>query len=126
MSAVSTNKQESGFIIPLLIIIVVIIVIAVIVSANKQKAAYTVSDTNIAVVDSSQVSVSFKVKNTGGVAGKPTCLVKVNSPDHSKYGVDEATMSSSVAPGATATTAMPITVTGNGAASVTAAQVTCH
>lgn len=127
MSTVSSaHKEESGFIIPLLLAIIVIVVIVVIVNSGKAKPAYTASETGIAVVDSSHVSVSFKVTNTGKASGEPTCLVKVNDPTSAHTGVDEAKMASAIAAGATTNSAMPITVTGNGASAVTAATVSCH
>lgn len=83
----------------------------------------TVQDFN--AMNPSDLAVTFHVTNTGSSAGTPECTVQAHDPSYSYHGEDIGTLASSVAPGATVTTVMHISISGSGAEYVTDVTVTC-
>jgi len=109
-----------------LLVIIAIIVGVVILLTGGAKAKYQASSTGIAVIDPATVSVSFQVKNIGKASGTPNCTINVQDASYSHTGFNSGKLSSSLAPGQTTSSAMSITVTGQGANDITSAKVSCN
>lgn len=124
------NRRVNKVIVPVLVIIilVLIVVLAGNAIANHKSAKYsaTTGDNAISVMSDTTVGVSFHVKNIGSKAGSPTCTVNVNDPSYKYTGFSEAQLKSDLQPGDTATSAIEITVTHQGAQYITQAKVSCN
>jgi hypothetical protein len=103
-----------------------IIVLVFILMSGGPSASYRARVTGWTVVDPADISVSFRVTNTGKAAGAPDCTVQASSPTGSYSGINEGTLSGQIAPGSSAVTAMPVTITGQGARYVTQVTVSCQ
>jgi hypothetical protein len=90
------------------------------------KAQYSASSTGITVIDPATVSVSFQVTNNGKASGQPWCTINAQDPSDSHTGSDMFQLSNSLSPGQTTNSADSITITGQGAANVTTATVSCQ
>lgn len=95
--------------------------------SSGAKADYQATSTGITAINPATVSVSFRVTNVGSVSGTPTCTIEVQDPSYAYHGVDEFKLPESVDPGQTINSADPsITITKQGAAYVTAADLKCN
>lgn len=83
----------------------------------------TVSD--FVVVNPADLAVTLHITNTGGKAGTPDCTVNANDGSYTYTGINEGTLSDSIAPGKTSTTVMQVTITKQGASFVTDVTAKC-
>jgi len=81
--------------------------------------------TGYTAVDPAELSVGLRVTNTGKTPAVPTCTVDASSPNGAYSGVDAASLTEALQPGQTVATAIPVTITGQGAEYVTSVTVSC-
>ena len=95
-------------------------------TALNPGASYRAQVTGHTAVNSSTLSVAVRVTNTGQGAGTRSCQINASDPSGAHTGADLVTLRGALAPGATANFADPaVTITGQGARSVTSVTVKC-
>jgi hypothetical protein len=92
---------------------------------NHASAAYRARVGGHIVINPATLDVIVRVTNTGSAAGTPDCTVTARNPAFSNSGVTAGTLTGKVQPGATATFVMRVTITNQGAASVTQVNADC-
>lgn len=89
-------------------------------------ASYAATVTGHTIVDPATLSVAIRVTNTGKGTGTPSCQINASDPSGSHTGADLVTLQNALGPGQSTNFADPhITITGQGAASVTQVSVKC-
>lgn len=125
LNQAKTKKQGStlGGIIVIVVFIAIIVGVVMAVTGGA-KAKYQASSNGIAVISSKEISVGFRVTNTGKKSGTPNCSIEAtNPPQNTNIGTTIITASSPIAPGQTQTSAATMTVNNQGAATITKAVI---
>jgi len=101
-------------------------------AAADQASTSTSAVSPAVIIESpSQLKLLINIKNTGNVSGTPSCTSKASSStgadfaSGADYGVDEATPTSSIAPGSYANITDTLTITHQGAANIKEIRISC-
>jgi hypothetical protein len=103
-----------------LIMIAVIVVVLVVLNGGTN-VSYSASIASMQPINPAAVSVSVQVTNTGSSSGTPACTVHVRSPNGAYTGEGVLTAQQTLPKGSQTTLQGTITVTHQGAHSVTSA-----
>jgi hypothetical protein len=120
---VPTRRRRGRGLLALLIVLILIVVIAVVLIAvnGGTNVSYRASIISMQPTNSAEVNVSVQVTNTGSDSGTPACTVSVKSPNGAYTGEGVLTANQSLPKGSQTTLHGTITVTHQGAHTVTPA-----
>ena len=89
-------------------------------------AVHPIRPTDISVVDLGDVAVTVEATNLGTAAVTPQCQVQARDATGRHHGVGTYTLRTPLEPGQTTTFIAKVTISGQGAASVTQANSICN
>lgn len=93
---------------------------------QDEKASYTASIDQQDEIDPATLGVALNIKNTGSKAGTPSCEVTAQSADGTHSGVRTFYTTNPINPGDTYNPYVQVTITGQGADTVTDVKVDCQ
>jgi hypothetical protein len=116
------RRRRGGLlrVVALLVVLAVIAIVLLLLNGGTN-VSYNASITSLVPLSTSEVAVSVQVANTGSSSGTPACTINVKSPNGAYTGEGVVTASQALPKGAQTTLHDTITVTHQGAHSVTAA-----